>query len=486
MKSILAIIGTLSQDERQEFLLQLKRKTRRTDAKNQELFQLIAKGKTQNLDILLYGKPSKNAYHALCKRLHDGLIDFVASKSFATETSEELHLLKLLLASRIFFELKQFKIAFKTLVKAEKIAKSTDLYSILNEIYHTKIQYAHLNSKQNLGDVISDSEKNMRLFQQEIQLNRAYAVIKNEQKQKGIASKNTILTTFSRFSIEIDQMLTYKSLYQLMEITATTAKLQRDFHTISPYMMEIYQVISLKDMLSDKHRYYNIMILNLMASTCFRNKHFEDSVRFMKKMEVQMEKNNRKYFNRFSEKLIILKSLNSYYTGRPEVAFCLLSQYKGSSLDIPLLLAMCLFQKSDFLSAYEVLKRFAHSDDWYEKKMGWIWVLKKNMIEILALIELDKLDTVLLRTERFKRRFSKQLKQIVEKRVLIFLELVERYYENPKEVKKFKFRDSVENAFDWLGKEKEDIFVMSFYAWLKAKMGDDNLYEVTLKLVGQK
>ncbi len=80
---------------------------------------------------------------------------------------------------------------------------------------------------------------------------------------------------------------------------------------------------------------------------------------------------------------------------------------------------MCLFQKSDFLSAYEVLKRFAHSDDWYEKKMGWIWVLKKNMIEILALIELDKLDTVLLRTERFKRRFSKQLKQMGEKRVLI-------------------------------------------------------------------
>ena len=143
MKSILAIIDTLSQDERQEFLLQLKRKTRRTDAKNQELFKLIAKGKTQNLDVLLYGKPSRNAYHALCKRLHDGLIDFVASKSFATETSEELHILKLLLASRIFFEQKQFKIAFKTLAKAEKIAKSTDLYSILNEIYLTKIQYVH-------------------------------------------------------------------------------------------------------------------------------------------------------------------------------------------------------------------------------------------------------------------------------------------------------------------------------------------------------
>lgn len=76
MHTISAIIETLSVEERQEFLLEAKRKNRRTDAKNRELFQLIASGKTTDLDLKLYGKPAKNAYHALCKRLQDSLIDW--------------------------------------------------------------------------------------------------------------------------------------------------------------------------------------------------------------------------------------------------------------------------------------------------------------------------------------------------------------------------------------------------------------------------
>lgn len=72
-----------------------------------------------------------------------------------------------------------------------------------------------------------------------------------------------------------------------------------------------------------------------------------------------------------------------------------------------------------------------------------------------------------------------------ETRVLTFVRLIERYYENPKLVTSNDFKDEVEKSFEWLGKEQEDIFVMSFYAWLKAKMENKNLYTVTLELVGQ-
>jgi len=98
--------------------------------------------------------------------------------------------------------------------------------------------------------------------------------------------------------------------------------------------------------------------------------------------------------------------------------------------------------------------------------------VKKNILELLLLIELDKQDLVFLRLERFKRRFSKKLKQLREKRVLTFIELVTLYYNNPKEVVSLAFAKEVEKSFVWLEKEHEDIFVMSFYAWLKAKMED--------------
>ena len=130
MRDIQSIITVLSTDEKQEFLLLLSRRTRRRDIKSIKLFKLINTGKTHDLDIQLYGKPAKNAYHGLCKRLQDSLIDFVASKSFSGQTSEEIDQLKKLLASRIFFEHKQYTIAFKTLAKSEKEAIKTNAYAI--------------------------------------------------------------------------------------------------------------------------------------------------------------------------------------------------------------------------------------------------------------------------------------------------------------------------------------------------------------------
>lgn len=487
MKGIKTIIDILSQEEKQEFLLQLNRKNRRTDTKNGKLFKLIDSGKTENIDQILYGKPAKNSYHALCKRLQDNLIDFIASKSFAGETSEELEILKLLLASRIFFERKQFKIAFKTLEKSEKLAKETDMYSILNEIYHTKIQYAHLSSRLILSESIQASEENMLLYQQDFNLNRAYALIKAELKNGKNASVNEIIQdAFSKFHIKVNTALTYKSLFQLMELTATAAKMQSDYYSVSPFMLELYSIVSKKKNLQDKHRYYHISILNLLAITRFRNKKFAISMEFAQQMEIEMTKENNSHYKRFKEKLATLKALNYNYTGDYEKAIVILKDFKDDSLDMKLLLSMCLFQQCNFSEAYQIIKDLNHSDKWYEKKLGWVWVVKKNLIEILLLTELDKLDLVLNRLHQFKRKFSMKLQERGEDRVLTFVRLISRYYENPKQVIHQEFKNEVKNSFKWLGTEQEDIFVMSFYAWLKSKMESENLYKVTLELAGEK
>jgi hypothetical protein len=205
---------------------------------------------------------------------------------------------------------------------------------------------------------------------------------------------------------------------------------------------------------------------------------------FAMEMQLEMEKDNNSYQKRFAEKLTLLKALNNNYTGNYETAIALLKDFKTDSLDVKLLIVMCLFQQGEFSEAYQIIKGLRHSDTWYEKKVGWVWVVKKNLIEILLLTELDKLDLVLLRLQQFKRKFSKQLQTRGEERVLIFVKLISRYYENPDEVVTQKFKNEVEDSFEWIGKEQEDIFVMSFYAWLKSKMERRNLYRATLELAG--
>ena len=164
MKDISAIFSTFSAIDKNDFRIYLKNKNRRGDVKNLQLLKFIEEGKTKNVDVLLYGKPSKGAFHALCKRVLDVLIEFVASKSFAEESSNESEALKLLLASRLFFEQKLYRIAFKTLNKAEVKAKNLENYSILNEIYLTKIQHAYLNDNWLLQEIVLDYEKNKKLF----------------------------------------------------------------------------------------------------------------------------------------------------------------------------------------------------------------------------------------------------------------------------------------------------------------------------------
>jgi hypothetical protein len=223
-----------------------------------------------------------------------------------------------------------------------------------------------------------------------------------------------------------------------------------------------------------------------MAVASFRNKQFKKSEDFIAQMQGEMLKRNRIYFKLFQEKLTLIKAMNLNYTGRANEAIGLLEKFKGNSAEMSLSLCTFLFQQHRFNEAYQIFKEFSHSDIWYEKKNGWIWVLKKSIIEILILIELDKLDLVFSRLNSFKRKFNKRLKEIGEERVLTFMGFVNNYYENPKMITSEKFKNKVETSFVWVGAEREDIFVMSFYAWLKSKMEKKNLYETTLELVMQK
>lgn len=484
MKQIKAIIDTLSTEDTREFLLFQQKKNRRGDTKNEALFKLIAKGASEDLDIQLYGKRAKNSYHALCKRLQDSLIDFVASKSFSGETSEELDILKLLLAARIFFEHKQYKVAFKTLGQAEKKATALDVYAILTEIYHTKIQYAHVATSLDLSELKATCQKNLQHFQQEQELNMIYATIKQELKGSQKHSVGAIIkNAFADFTISIDTSLTYKTLFQLLQLTATAATLQNDYYSNLNYMEQLYAFVSAKKEPTEKHLFYHIQILYLMALANFRNKNFEEASVFLAQMEAAMEQKDKTYYNRFLEKFIALKGVNLNYKGNALEAIALLEAHQNNSLDISLSLLMSLFQQKEYTQAYAIFKNMNHSDVWYEKKMGWIWVLKKSIIEILLLIELDKLDLVLSRLQRFQKKFNKKLKTLGETRVLNFIKLVALYYEKPFEVTSEAFYNKVEGSFEWIGKEREDVFVMSFYAWLKAKMEQRDLYEVTLELV---
>lgn len=483
MNDLIVLILSLTSEDVDGFLAFAKAKNQRSDVKNIQLFQLLLKGHRKDLDIKIYGQARKNALHALANRLKQNLIDYTASKSLASDAAQDLQLLKQLLAARIFLEQEQYKLGFKILQKTITQATSLELHAILQECYHTYVQYAHLDDKVNLEDLIASYQYNHELYDRESKLVVAYARLHRELKSHPTHIFKVVKEQLDQLQISIDENLSYKSLFQLMNIATDAATLTSHYAGITIFMNHVYEVVNRKSHLVTRHVYYHSEILYLMSGTYFRNRDFEKSKGLLFKLKAVLKLQNGIYYNQFQERVQLLDSLIENYTGGYHKAIEIVSAIKNPSARIRLAHIMYMFQQQHFKIARRLINELHHSDQFYEKKEGLLWVLQKNILEIIIYIELNQPDMVESRLRSFKNRFSSRLKSISEDRVLDFLNLLGLYYDAPHIVIDKAFRKKVDQAFEWKPAGREDIFVISFYAYLKSKMERKPIYATTLELV---
>jgi hypothetical protein len=490
------IISTFSKDEQQQFILYLEKKNKRHDTKNIQLFKLIA-AEDLNSNALcnrLYPAKSKDAYHALRKRLYNSIIDFIASKNLEDESSENMQIIKYILVARAFLKQRHYETAYKLLDKAESIAQELQLYIYLNEIYHTKIQFAHLNPKTELDTLITTFKDNQKLYFIEEELNMVYAKIREALhkmtfKSEVIDFQSLLETTLKAHNISIHDSLSLKSFYKLLTIASISAFVTKDYLQIESFVTRTYTTIKARTT-KELNTFYHIEVLYLVANTFFRNKKFEQSLEYLELMHQEMQKQQRKYYKRFKLKYVLVKALNLNYANQQSEAIALIEPLLHKKhddlealLDIHLSAIVFYTQQPDYKKAFSLLSKFYHTDKWYIDKVGTEWVIKKNLVELLLNLELGNLEVFESRLLSFKRQYTSYLKDIGQERVLGFLKFVEAYYLHPERVTSKSFFDTVEHSFVWVEAQREDIFVMSFYAWLKSKMEQKPLFEVTLQLV---
>jgi hypothetical protein len=495
--SLNTIISTFSAEEQQRFITYLEKRNKRSDIKNVQLFKLLVKDELSSKELCfkLYKTDKKDAYHALRKRLYQSLIDFIANTNLEEENSIDMQIIKYIIASRSFLLHNKSKVAYKILDKAETLAKEHYLFPILNEVYHTKIQYAYTNPNIDVNVLISQFKENQQNQYLEEELNMVYAKIRqtlNNITYKGeIIDFQTILdNTFKEHNINLNDSMSFKSLYQLMTIVSISAFVTNDYLKIEPFLINTYNSI-INHKSKNKQLFYHIEVLYIIANTLFRNKKFEASLEYLKLMHENMLLNRKKHYNRFKLKYNLLQALNYNYTNNQNQAINLLERFTTSSkyidieslLYIHLSLIMFYIQKNEFNKALGIFSKFYHTDKYYIEKAGKEWVLKKNLIEIILHIELQNIDLVDSRLLSFKRTYYTYLKQINQQRAITYLSFVESYYKQPEIVTTKSFKNKVKFSFEWIGAEREDIFVMSFYAWLKSKMDTKPLYQTTMNLI---
>ncbi|MCH3885135.1 hypothetical protein [Tenacibaculum aquimarinum] len=496
MINLKEVLSTFNEDKQQELLSYLDKKNKRKDAKNIQLVKLLLSDRLSSTEISdkLYGKQNKAALHALRKRLFQSLIDFTANLSIKEENSIDMKLIKYILSARNFLLKGQIKVGYQILDKTIIIANEYQLFTILNEVYHTKIQFAHLNKELNLEEVISHFKQNQKQLLLEENLNIAYAQIRKhlveyQQNKSKIDIKQLIKRILVNHNIIISDSLSFKSLYQIIQITSISSAQKFDYHNIEEFIIETYQIIK-NHTSKDKQINYHLEVLYLISNVFFRNKKFNDSQKYLKLMFFYMNENNKKYFKDYKPKYDLLLALNLNYTKNQEKAIALLEPYVdkknvdlAAQLDFYLSLIVFYYQHKSLEKARKLLSKFHHTDKWYIEKSGIVWTIKKNLIEILLQIDLGNIDLVDSRLKSFKRNYFSNLTEINQERVITYLKLVEVYYKNPDVANSKDFHNKVETSFNWIDTKKEDIFMMSFFAWLKAKMTKQDVYLVTLNLI---
>ena len=124
-------------------------------------------------------------------------------------------IIKYILASRTYLLQKNYSIAYKILDKAERLADEHLLFPMLNEIYHTKIQYAPNYPKIDLESLILKQKENQEKHLLEDRLNIVYAKLKtilNEITYQGktINIEHILQSTFDEHNIELNESLSFK------------------------------------------------------------------------------------------------------------------------------------------------------------------------------------------------------------------------------------------------------------------------------------
>lgn len=482
MNELLSIINLLDSNERQDFIRYLDARNKRHDTRNISLFVAVENGNTD----LIQEEIGTNAFNVLKKRLVDNLIDFLANLSLEKEASLEVQLMKRILVVRKLLDNQLEKKGFKLLKRAEEKAIEVGQLTLLNEIYHTYVEYSYLSGAPNQEEIFDKLRRNTALFIEQEQLNMICAMVKkafNDNTAKEIDLDSLINEAFIKFGGDSEMTYNYKILSQIAQIADIAAESKKDYSTIDLFFVEKLEILEKRG--EKRHPNYHIDLVYHIANIYFRRRDFDNCKIYLDRLQESIDsKAQPKHYVKYKNLEALYFNYIGDFSKSLEILDNILSSYSHDDTMNPRLVTMMIeIQQGKMKAAIKHLFRLTRSDRWYEENIGIDWTLHKKFLEIILLIELQESALVESRIQSLDRTYGQILKSSANNNAYNFLKLIKKIANNPFIIESEKFKQLVEKTIVWRPKEKEDIFMMSFYAWLKAKMEKSDVYETTLELV---
>lgn len=471
------------------FLNHLEKRNKRLDTRNVDLFKAFLRGEEE----LIKTEIGDNAYRALKKRLTDQLVEFLATRLLKSELNEENQVIKLIVVARKLVGEERIETAFVLFKRAEKKAIELDHYALLNEIYHSMIEHSHKTDKVNQEDLFRKLEQNNANFIAQERLSILYASMQKQFTSESFRArpssfKVTYQESCAAFGLNSEMLQNFKNLNQLCVLADLYGSQTKRYHELDLFFEE--EIANIQGTAKDTEKMlgYHIALMYGLANIYFRRKDTVKSLWYLEQMQNQMARFTNKHAESWHARYVNLLALNLNFTFKASLAEALLTETLTNKnlkeTEVALLsltLATVYFQKEELKEVKRILNALNKTDAWYLKNMGSEWLFNLRAMEVLLQYDLGNDELAESRTRSFQRNYGVLFKHETKNPIWPFLALVKSVLNKPEVLQTEEFAQKVEKAIPWKDKE-EDVFNICYYAWLKAKMLKQPLYQTTLEI----
>lgn len=487
MLQYMSVYLLLNKSDYKKFESYIAAKSKRRDQAGVKFFREYVKGNS----LRLRENMGENAFNVAKKRMNDRLIDFISNTLVENEVSEEIETIKILLVARQLLQQQFIDDGIKLLLKCEKKAIKLQQYNILNEIYHTLIEYAHQSDKIKLEQILFLSQENYERLQFQNQLNNILAIVKSEIKQankEGRSSDLVHIMEVVEHTLKGRKYMSFQLLAKLVQILDIQGEETKSYHNVDTFFEQEIKELQGSNQDTAKNLVYQLEALYGYANILLRQKKFSQSLIVLTDLIRQADRSKELHYL-YLPRYIVLKSLCENFLGnhlesKKTLGQSFDSKYaKNELLNAYLTKIMWHAQQEQWTDANQVLAQLNRSDNFYERLVGLEWILNKKFLEIIINIELGNLDFVDNRILSLKRKYQENLNSSALKRIKPFIKLIQEMYNNPEIIGSNEFINKVNKSIDWKPREAEDLFFMCFYGWFKAKVYKRRVYETTLEII---
>ncbi|GAB2853912.1 hypothetical protein [Hymenobacter ruber] len=516
MDDLRTTLLTLSPDDRRDFGRFIQRQRRKTTGRlDSSLYELLVRArelKTEQLIAQLYpDEPNPVAYYALRKRLMRHLTDYLLLRQRQLDTTAAATVRGHLTLAQYLFEAGIPRLAWATLRKAEKLGRETEQHEQLNAVYNLQIQHAESPHAAPLDEILPRYRANKKAADEQERANIADSLLRQRLRESRVRGRAAVAVDaiLQQILTEYDLQEAFARspslLSRLMSITRSAMLVRRDFTSFAVFIERCYNLMERRHGFAPAQRGHQLKLLYMLAHALYRSRRFAESVAYLEKGTALMSAGPGRQFSEFAPRFTFLLAANYAFLRRNAESIGLLeATLRGpktlttaDDLTARFQLTFHYFAEGKFAKANQALLSLARTDHWLEQHLGLEWLLNRNIGEVLIQIELDNAEQALTRLRAIERTIRDLFPAVPAdaatateaapaggpyRPVLTYLSLVRELIENPAAAHDHDFGNRVTHLPPFISEEREDLQVISFYSWLRARTLGRPYYDVLLEI----